>query len=533
LTTPLLHDDMDERLTALLDDLSRAEELAGPDRSRAVRRAAWLGDASSAQLAEFLNGVGELDMPLATAADELLATALAEVVRRHRQGGAMAIGDDLLGAVVGLYQQLGQSSPSRAQLLALLAKSDQPKVLGAMVELLIAAPPTDNAQIVQALAPLFRRDISSAAIFPRLLDALAHPQLAAPIVDLANYLERERLVEEHPASSRSRQLIGLLGELVQSLARLEESPPDDASPMELSRRVASQVALAVSLCDALALIGDKAAIGKLNQALALHHRRLRTEAAAALATLGDEEGAAKLIKLAEEPVARLRVLAYAAELGLTDRIDHQWQSAPARAEAQLAVWLAEPTQFGIPPTRLELFDQRRQFWPGFAGDVECFLFRFTYTVTIADEGERSLSNIGIAGPLAHAFLADMADLPPDDIYAAYAGWQAEHEEIREFDVARLSKSEKLEAERLTRRLHDAGYSSIEPQFMGYFFGDKALVALAIYEQVPGVAVADFRETAFFPQRHSRRPLGPREAYNIYKGRKLLKSFNRSADERAV
>jgi len=530
---------MDERLTALLDDLAHAEERAGPDRSRAVRRAAWLADATSEQLAEFLNAVGELDMPLATAADELLATALAEVARRRREPEAAPLGDDLLGAVVSLYQQLGQSSPSRAQLLALLAHSDQPRVLGALVELLIAEPPTDDAQIVQALAPLFRRGtpqraLPTAALFPRLLDALAHPQLAAPVLDLANFLTREKLEPVHPASSRSRQLIGLLGELVQSLARLEESPPAEGeSPVELSRRVASQVALAVSLCDALAVIGDKAAIGKLNQALALHHRRLRTEAAAALAKLGDEEGAAELIKLAEEPVARLRVLAYATELGLTERIDPEWQSPLARAEAQLAVWLAEPTQFGIPPTRLELFDERSQFWPGFAGEVECFLFRFTYTVTVAGEGERSLSNIGIAGPLAHAFLADMADLPPDDIYAAYAGWQAEHEEIREFDVARLSKSEKLEAERLTRRLHDAGYTSIEPQFMGYFFGDKALVALAIYEQVPGVAVADFRETAFFPQRHSRRPIGPREAYNIYKGRKLLKSFNRSADERAV
>ena len=86
--------------------------------------------------------------------------------------------------------------------------------------------------------------------------------------------------------------------------------------------------------------------------------------------------------------------------------------------------------------------------------------------------------LSIAGPLAHAFLADLADLPPDDIYAAYAGWQAEHEEIREFDVDRLSKSERLEVERLARRLHDASFAAIEPLVMGYFFGDKALVARA-------------------------------------------------------
>ncbi len=523
---------MDERLTVLLSDVSGAGELTGADRARSLRRAPWLAEATSEELAEFLQAAGELDEPLDGAGDELLAAALAAVNRRRRAASASQVGEALIGPVVTLYQQLGSSSPSRAQLLVLLASSAEPRVLGALVELLITAPPTEDAQVVQALAPLFRHGITSPALFPRLLDALAHPQLAAPVLDLANYLTREKIESVHPASSRRRQLVALLGEIVQSLARLEESPPGDgASPAELSQRVASQVALAVSLCDALALIGERDAIGKLNQALQLRHRRLRTEAAAALARLGDDDGAAELVKLAEEPVARLRVLAYAAELGLTGRIDPQWQTPVARAEAQLAVWLAEPTQFGIPPQKLELFDERRQFWPGFTSEVDCFLFRFTYTVTV-DGGERSLANIGIAGPLAHAFLADMADLPPDDIYAAYAGWQAEHEEIREFDVTRLSASEKLEAGRLSRRLHDAGYTSIEPQCMGYFFGDKALVARATHERLSGVAVADFREIAFFPERHSRRPLGPREAYSIYKGRKLLQSFNRSENQRA-
>jgi hypothetical protein len=296
------------------------------------------------------------------------------------------------------------------------------------------------------------------------------------------------------------------------------------SPTELSRRVARGVALAVSLCDALALIGEPAAIPKLYQALEIGHRRIRTEAAAALARLGEMAGKDELVKLAAEPVARLRVLAYADELGLIAKLDPQFATPEARAEAELCVWLAEPTQFGVPPTRCELFDRRRMFWPGFDDVVECFLFRFQYVVTIEGEGERSFSNIGIAGPLAHAFVADLGDLPPDDIYAAFAGWQASHQEIKEYEVARLSKSEKLEVERLKRRLHDAGYAKIEPQTMGYFFGDKALVAAAEREGVPGVAVADFSDITFFPQR-STRALGPAEAYCIYKGRKLLKTFN--------
>jgi hypothetical protein len=285
------------------------------------------------------------------------------------------------------------------------------------------------------------------------------------------------------------------------------------------------VALAVSLCDALGLIGDPAAAGKLHQALELRHRRLRTEAAAALVRLGDPAGVEELKRMAAEPVARLRALAYAQELGVADKIDPQYKTPVARAEAELIAWLAEPTQFGIPPTGCELVDRRKQYWPGFEEPVECFLFRFTYAFSLDGQSQRSFSNVGIVGPLVHAFTADLADLSPQDIYAAYAGWQAEHEEIREYDVARLSKSEKLEVVRLERRLHDAGYSEIEPQQMGYFFGEKALVALARRGDVRGVAVVDFQDIAFFPQRHAQRSLGVREAYCIYKGRKLLKVFN--------
>jgi hypothetical protein len=381
--------------------------------------------------------------------------------------------------------------------------------------------------VVQALAPLFQKKRSDAAVlFPQILNAMSSPALAAPILDLANFLMREKLVDRHPAADVADELVSLLGELAQTLLRLEERPDQFGdSPQELSLRVARGVALAVSLCDALAFIGNKEATGKLYQALRVGHRRLRTEAAAALARLGEEQGASELVQLAVEPIARLRVLAYAAELGIMDKVDPEFATKEARAEAELCVWLAEPTQYGVPPTSCELFDHRQQHWPGFDQPVDCFLFQFQYVVTV-DGGEKSFSNIGIAGPLVHAFVGDLGDLPAEDIYSAFAGWHAQHEDIREFDVARLSKSEQIEVERLKRRLNDEGYTSIQPQRMGYFFGEKALVATAQRQGVAGIAVADFHDSLFFPQRHSRRPIGVDEAYSIYKGRKLLKAFNR-------
>jgi hypothetical protein len=521
---------MDDRQTTLLADLRGAAALAGQDWQRSVRRSAWLAEWSQEDLAAWLNAAADL-FPLPKPADKLLAHWLLAAQRQQpataQPTTVQPLPAELLDAIERLYDAVGPASRARGPLLAWLAASRGQESLALLGRLLTDDPPREDQDVVQALAPLFQhRRGEAAALFPGLLGALAHPALAAPVLDLANFLTREGLVPRHPAADQSRQLTDLLGNLVQSLQMLEERPQaQGGSPQEISRQVAQGVALAVSLCDALALIGERQAIGKLRQTLALRHRRVRTEAAAALARLGEAEGQAELIQLAAQPVARLRVLAYAKELGILDQIEPEFQTPLARAEAELCVWLAEPTQYGVPPAACELYDQRRCRWPGYSEPVDCFLFRFLYVVTVAGEGERSFSNIGIAGPATHAVVADLSDLPPDDIYALFAGWQAQHEEIREFEVSRLSKSEQLEVERLKRRLHDEGFSRIEPQRMGYFFGEKALVALAHRQGVPGVAVADFQQCSFFPSRHSRRPLGPDEAYNIYKGRKLLATFN--------
>jgi hypothetical protein len=431
----------------------------------------------------------------------------------------------LLAVVVALYGQLGPSSQARGILLAWLSVGGGERELAQLANLLVEDPPTDDADIVQALAPLFQRhDWPAAALFPRLLDALAHVPLAAAVLDLANHVCRRHPQGEHPAAAQTQQLMETLGQLVGHLGRLEESPPASQSPREISLRVQQSVALTVSLCDALALIGDERAIPRLHQALTLAHRRLKTESAAALARLGDKRGEEELITLAAEPVARLRVLAYAKELGIADRIDPGFRSPQARAEAELTVWLAEPTQFGLAPQSCELIDHCRQFWPSFTEPVDCFLFRFTYAMTVDDQ-ERSYTSIGIAGPLAHAFTADLADLPPGDIYAAFAGWHAEHAEIKEYDVEKLSHSGRTEVTRLARRVHDAGYEAVGPRLFGEFFGEKVLLADCTQGKLAGVAAADSTDILFFPARRPRRSIGIREAWCIYKGRKLLKTFN--------
>jgi len=490
--------------------------------SDAWSRLHWLSRAAEADVERLLAALLECPTARIPWREGLLAEVFRQLCLWSRQAAGRGWSAANRDQIVRLYGALGPAHPSRSQLLQMLAATLQAEDLAAFTALLVEDPPRDRNGVGLALGPLFQtKNYDPAPLFPRLLDAVRHSSVAAAIIDLCNYLTREKLMAEHPATPRKGQLIELLGELVQRLARLGETTDvaDQRLP-EVALQIEESVSLTVALCDACALLGDKNAIGKLHQALDLPHRRLRTEAAAALARFDEEVGREVLTALAAEPSCRLRVLAYAEELGLLDRVELQFQTPVARAEAELALWLAQPTQIGFPPVRLELFDERSQYWPGFADPVGCFLFRFVYPFPAGD-----YSNLGIAGPLTHAFSADLADLSPDDIYAAFAGWQAEHEDIFERDVEVLTDSDRIDVVRLERRLRDAGYEGIQSLQLGSFFGEKMLIARAVRDGQAGIAVADPQDVLWFSSAGKSRPLGGTEACCIYKGRKLLRSFN--------
>lgn len=455
-----------------------------------------------------------------TTANRLPDAAVRETAARLR-GVDPADAEDLLARLANVYRDLPPTDPGRTRLLQLLAECRTPAALALLAELLATAPPASAEQVAAAIAPLFqKKNYDPRPLFPRLLDALHYPAATVAVLDLANFLTREKLVDRHPAGDRVSELTSLLGAIAGRLGRLESHPPaDEAAAREAGRQVAEGIPIAVALCDALAWIGDPAAIGKLHQAAAIGHRRLKTEAAAALARLGEAAGAEMLLALAAEPVARLRAIAYAAELGVQDKLDEILTSPQARAEAELALWLAQPENMGLPPVAMEPFDSAKMYWPSYDEPVECFLIRFSYRLDGTE-----FSNVGIAGPLTHAFAADLSDLPPADLYAAFAGWQAEHEDIFEIDADRLNDRQQIVATRLERRLQDEGYQQVRPSFLALFFGEPALVARASRSGQPGIAIIRDEEIAWFPARGSR-PLGPDEAYCIVKGRQLLTAFN--------
>lgn len=510
----------------LIHDLESWHALDVTRQRELMRQFQSMANSSPDAIGVLFQALTKVDLEKLVAAQRLISTFFAGLNNRIKSTGKQP--ETAAAAIVSphdislLYRHLGQDFSARYLLLAVLARIGSSESLAEFVQLILQDSPQDEKDVFTAFEPLFvKKDFNPADLFPYLFGALGQPKVASIVLDLANYVFRNGLTQTHPIADRLDQMRQLLGNLTCRLELLAENPTRQTVDAEsIAAQVADSTALIISLCDSLALADDHDSVEVLIKTASVSHRRIRVEAFAALARLGNENGKRRLIELANEPSIRLRALKYAEELDFLDEIDPDNLTDASLAESQLAIWLAQSTQMGIPPIRLELIDQRTQYWPGYDDPVDCFLFRFFYSL-----GGGEYSNIGISGPATHAFLGDLADLPVKQIYAAFAGWQAEHEDIEQLDPLDLNPHYRTDLTRLQRRLNDRGYESIEPRIFGRFFGQNVLVAIADKEKHPGIAVIENETEMWFPRHNNRNPLSPEEAYCIYKGQQLLQAFN--------
>ena len=424
--------------------------------------------------------------------------------------------------LVAAYRKLPEDNDLRPHLLRLLAAAGDAAALADFAGLLADDPPSNAQHAALALVPLAQdKTLDATALYPRLLDAIAHRSVAAAVLDVTNYLVRNQCLAEHPAADRAARLATLLEGVTAELEKLEGPQIDPAA----RQTVGESVELAVALCDTLANVGDNSVVGKLFPLLELKHRRLQAEAASAIARLGEEQGLDHLAALAEHAVVRTRALAYLEELEALDRVDDEFRSADARAEGDLAAWLSEPAQFGFPPQQIELVDRRQWYWPGYDEPVECFLYQYVYPTPQGD-----LVGIGIAGADVHSFAADLHELEPDDMYAAFAGWATEHEDCTELPVTSLDGPRRVRMQQAASELAELGYSGVEPELMGQFFGKDLPVFSATLSGSDGTAIidpeaADDDRVAWIVAGATSRPIPPDLAYKLHIGRALLQSFN--------
>lgn len=427
-------------------------------------------------------------------------------------------------ALTELYQRLSElDGPAAAHALQMLAAQPDEESIDLLAGLLAESPPEDWKQVALGLSPLWNADSERLAFFFERLDSdHLHPATLSILIDLAGYATRKGKLAEHPWTGRQTKLASLLSSVCQRLYSLEREPAKFGSDVaEVQRVLGDSVSLTISLCDALGLVGSEhESSPALRQAMQLSHRRIQGEAAGALARLGVEEGRQRLLELARDPVARLRAVSYAEELGCAELIDEDLRLPAALAEAELVSWLASAEQYGIAPQHVELIDTRTQFWPGYEEPRDCYLFRYEYELPAG-----MVSNIGIAGPATHAFTVDLSSLPLDDVYAIFAGWQAEHEDIFELPMTGLNVAQRREADRLIESLDAQQLRVEEPVALTFFLGEVALLAIVESDRGRGCAITDGFETLHFAINSSPASLTPASVLSLYRGRKLLRTFN--------
>ena len=507
------------KIVFLVGDSTRDRNQLSALKAELSELAAW----SVAEVRELLERLPSMDLSskvVLLAIESILQSIASRFLSQSRDvARRQAEIDELIGELDACYLRLSPNAASRNYVLGILAAGGSRQSLARFAELLIDDPPSHSASLGLAMAPLISLPQPNLGdLFPRLLDGLQHQNLAAAILDVANHAYSSGKLTAHPALARAAALIGLLRQLVDKLSAVEEGNSLSSVSGNLEKVIAETVALAVSTCHTLGLVGDSAARPELLRALNLKHRRIRTESAGALAQLGDPAGAAALVELAQWPVARLRALAYADEYGLIDQIDPQYRTQAARAESELAVWLSEPAQFGLAPTEMNLLDQRELFWPGYNEPQQCYLFRFSYRTN-----QGVWSNIGIAGPAIHAASASLEHLSHEESYALFAGWQTSHENIYEIDLRDLPEKEKAAIARQQAEQEEHGFDEIVPAFVGRFLGDEFVVAAALKGDQAGHLIWSPREMHWLAD--ASRKLTSELAYCIFKGRKLLASFN--------
>jgi hypothetical protein len=148
------------------------------------------------------------------------------------------------------------------------------------------------------------------------------------------------------------------------------------------------------------------------------------EAAWANVRLGNQKGVKHLVDACLDPSYSKLAIVYLEELELTDKVPEAAQDPEFRAKAEMASWLAHPMEYGRPPSKLDLFDKRKIFWPPTNDRRQVYLFKYEYPPK-GKEGELDVG-IGMVGSITFALFGEStADKSPAEVYALHCAWELE------------------------------------------------------------------------------------------------------------
>lgn len=522
---------MDPALEELVRRYSEADARQGVDAALSVQRAMLEVDDATARRRLTQLATEVENSRVAAVLETTLERALASRDSPHAlrlwhlgtfdDAGSRSLDDAGSGSLWrDVYARSLAAQPLRGLVLKLASRVREEASLRLVVDLLAHDPPAHPEQVDEALAEWFAFSQDAFALFvPRLAPALSHASCIAATLDVMNWAMRTGILESHPAVERETALAQALTAVAARLQSFAGTEVDEAVAPGRSREIERGISLCVSLIDALGWMSSPTSLDSLGEALLLPHRRIQTEAAAALARRGDPRGAERLAQLAVDPASRLRAKKYASELGLEDQLPEEAKGEIADYEAELAAWLAHPRAMGMAPTRMEFVARRQLPWAGADEPVEYVLFRVTYRLGVA-----AYENLAFAAPTPFATSSDLTRLSLYDACALLMGTHAEHDSIRRWAI---DDAEMGRWAGTIERLADQGITLESAAFVADFFEERCLVGDFVRDEARGRAVLVKGEPGlayWLATSDTPRSLTAEETFAVWKGRKFFEAF---------
>lgn len=165
-------------------------------------------------------------------------------------------------------------------------------------------------------------------------------------------------------------------------------------------------------------------------------------------------------------------------------------------------------------------DTRTLYWPGYEEPRDCYLFKFYYELP-----QGPYSNVGIAGPLNHAFQASLNELSRDDQFAAFAGWHVEHEEIYEVPPNHWNPSQQRKADQLAQLFLSSDFEFKSAVALTFMLGDTALLAKLERDGRSFTGIVGEKNSFFLESSGQRENAVAELVLSIFRGRALLNAFN--------
>ncbi|MCE5327402.1 MAG: hypothetical protein LLG01_13425 [Planctomycetaceae bacterium] len=238
---------------------------------------------------------------------------------------------------------------------------------------------------------------ASNLVLDGLRDPLPSGFAGIAFLDMCNTLARGRGLAEHPFDSQ------------QGRTKLESW---------LSSNKEDDVSNAISATAALPFLQSPGRDALFSLAMDHLSPAVQLEGAWACAHTGNQRGLNVLQEKCLDVTLSTRAQKYLQELGREDMIPESIEP-DFMARAEMSAWLEYPTEFGRPPTSIEVYDTRELYWPPTDDLRQVWLLKYLY-----DYDNLKDAGLGMVGSTTFALFSETTStMSPEDAYGLHCAWE--------------------------------------------------------------------------------------------------------------